>query len=174
MALPMFSPEELFGEGATAKIAEDPFIEHVVATDKATGIVAKLFVRRMTRRGFADLQAAGETVKALPEGEGRDAAILQNDEHYVTTLIPKWDGFNLANLYKAVNDGRVYSGGIIEEMKQDPRKCMPYRPRLILHLWREAWAATIQLKVLELMTQTVDRVHEVVEDRKNDSAASAT
>jgi hypothetical protein len=99
--------------------------------------VFKLFVRRMTRRGYADLQAAGDTVKALPEGEGRDAAILQNDEHYVTTLIPKWEGANLSNFYKACNDGRTYSGGIIEEMKADPRKCMPYQPRRLLHLWRE-------------------------------------
>lgn len=168
-----FSAIELFGDGVTSAPADDPFYTLPINTDAKTGITFKLSIRRLGVRAYDALIDKIQEAQALPQGILRDDAMADADAEFLQRIVIDWEGLNLSNFYETCNDNTEYSGGLIDEMLADPKRCIRFNNNILVHIYRNAWPAKFREPVMTAMRKSVNRVYERKTESGNGSVRSA-
>jgi hypothetical protein len=168
-----FSAIELFGEGVTSAPADDPLYALPIQTDTKTGITFKLSIKRLGVRAYDALIDKIQEAQALPQGMLRDDAMAEADAEFLQRIVVDWEGLNLSNYYETCNDNTLYSGGIVDELLADPKRCIKFNQNMLVHIYRNAWPARFREPVMTAMRKSVNRVYEHKVASKNGSAPSA-
>lgn len=172
----LFDATQLFGDGVTAKPADQEPVDIEIRKDEEqipfvvrlrpqpTVKANKLVTRLQKAQEIEDYETCLEALKAAAER-------FVKPRKKEPPVIAEFSGLTLANFEALVSDGMTYEGPLFDEMRANPRKEFAYRPELMAHLIVHSPA--VRLAIITRLYELIDRALKKDEERKNDSGTSS-